>query len=219
MGKNPSPLLIAVDGPAASGKGTLAQRLAHHFGLPHLDTGLLYRAVGYRCLQEGIIREGRLIDASHGIRIAQTLDIETQDGRKLQDETIGQAASLVSAIPQVRAALLNYQRHFAAQPGGAVLDGRDIGTVICPHATFKFYITATAAIRAERRYLQQKEMNPSVQYQEILDAIEARDQRDSTREAAPLMIAADAITLDSSTLTAEEVWMRALSLITSQQSH
>jgi len=201
--------VIAVDGPAASGKGTLARKLAMYFDLPHLDTGLLYRAVGQRLIEarhQGSPDSDRLI----AIHAAQNLSVTDLARNDLGSEEIGQAASLISSLPEVRAALLDYQHDFAAQEGGAVLDGRDIGTVICPQAEVKLFITASAEVRAERRFAQQTQIDPDTSYESILTAIRDRDERDSTRTAAPLTVAADATIIDSSRMTPDEVFEQAL---------
>ncbi len=205
-------LLIAVDGPAASGKGTLARKLAAHYGLPHLDTGLLYRAVGQKLLearQQGSRDSDKLI----AIHAAQNLSVTDLARNDLGNEDIGQAASIISAIPEVRDALLQYQYDFADQESGAVLDGRDIGTVICPDADVKLFITASAEVRAKRRFEQQKQIDPSADYASILTAIVERDDRDSTRATAPLIAAADAITIDSSAMTIDAVFAAAIEAI------
>ncbi len=201
-------LVIAVDGPAASGKGTLGRKLAAHFGLPHLDTGLLYRAVGRKYLAAG----GN--DTAVAIAAAKSLHIGELADKTLHGEEIGRAASIISAIPEVRAALLEYQRKFSQQPQGAVLDGRDIGTVICPDADVKLYITASAKVRAQRRYEQQKKTEPTANYESILAAIMERDMRDSRRAAAPLSVASDAIAIDTSTMDIDAVFARAVEIIT-----
>lgn len=202
-------LVIAVDGPAASGKGTLGRKLAAHFGLPHLDTGLLYRAVAKKYL---LANDD---DPAVAIHAAETFHIAELAEPGLHSEEIGQTASVVSAIPGVRAALLDFQKKFASQEKGAVLDGRDIGTVICPDATVKLYITASAEVRADRRYQQQKLTDPKADYQVILNAIRERDARDTQRAAAPLKPAKDALLLDTSELDIDEVLTEAISMINS----
>lgn len=204
-------MIIAIDGPAASGKGTLARRLAAHYGLPHLDTGLLYRAVGARCLAEGVRDEARAAGIAH------ELDVRALDADALRTAGIGEAASVVAAMPAVRAALLELQRRFAAQPGGAVLDGRDIGTVICPDASAKLFVTATPAVRAERRYKELAGRGDAISYDDVLADIRKRDERDSNRAAAPLVQAADAMLLDTSTLGIEEAYAAALALVEQQR--
>jgi cytidylate kinase len=201
-----------VDGPAASGKGTLARKLAAHYGLPHLDTGLLYRAVGQKLLearQQGSRDSDKLI----AIHAAQNLSVTDLARNDLGTEGVGRAASIISAIPEVRDALLQYQFDFADQEGGAVLDGRDIGTVICPDADVKLFITASAEVRAKRRYEQQKQTDASADYQSILTAILERDERDSTRTAAPLTVAEDAVSIDSSDMSIDAVFAAAIEVV------
>ncbi len=201
--------VIAVDGPAASGKGTLARRLADHFGIGYLDTGSLYRAVGMRVLYA----DQNPRDVAAAIAAAHAIQPHDLANPKLRGERIGQAASVVSAIPEVREALLEYQRNFAARDGGAVLDGRDIGTVICPDADVKIFITASLETRAKRRHKQLTEYGITVDYQSVVDDLAERDARDSARAVAPLKPATDAIILDTSSLSANEVFAKALELI------
>lgn len=201
-------MIIAIDGPAASGKGTLARRLAAHYGLPHLDTGLLYRAVGARCLAAGVIG-----NAGAAETLARELDPATLDAEALRSAEVGEAASVVAAMPPVRTALLELQRRFAAQPGGAVLDGRDIGTVICPDASAKLFVTATPAVRAERRYKELRGRGETITYEAVLADIQRRDERDSNRASAPLLRASDAALLDTSALGIEEAFAAALALV------
>ena len=194
------PLVIAVDGPAASGKGTIAARLAAHYGLPHLDTGLLYRAVG----QGVIAARGSLEDAGLAEEIARALDasdIAATDA--LTGGEAGEAASKVAGYPGVRAALLDLQRAFAAQSGGAVLDGRDIGTVIAPGASAKLFITATPQIRARRRWLQLQARGEPISFEAMLADIQRRDERDAGRGAAPMVQAVDAVLLDTTDMDIE----------------
>lgn len=207
-------MIIAIDGPAASGKGTLARRLAAHFGLPHLDTGLLYRAVGAACLSDGTLRDG-----DQAAEAAARLDVSALDPDALRTAELGEAASVVAAEPKVRAALLDLQRRFAAQPGGAVLDGRDIGTVICPDADVKLFVTASAEVRAERRFLELKSRGEDVTYAAVLEDIARRDQRDSSRASAPLTLAEDAVLLDTSRLGIEEVVAAALRIVEAREEH
>ena len=188
-------MIIAVDGPAASGKGTIARALARHHGLPHLDTGLLYRAVGIGVLRAG----GDPSSAADAIAACGFSDGALHDPG-LKSEAASRAASLVSAHPQVRAALLDRQRRFAMQPGGAVLDGRDIGTVIAPQAQAKLFVTARPEVRAERRHAELLGAGMAVHYDAVLHDIRARDERDSARAAAPLRMAEDAALLDTSDL-------------------
>lgn len=201
-------MIIAVDGPAASGKGTIARALARHYGLPHLDTGLLYRAVGIQVLRDGGDPENES-DAIAACGFGDAL----LDDPELRTEFAGAAASRVSAIPAVRAALVERQRAFARQPGGAVLDGRDIGTVIAPDADAKLFVRASAEVRAQRRYDELVRLGHDVSYADVLDDIRARDLRDSTRSAAPLRAADDAALLDTSEMGIEAAVDRAISLV------
>jgi CMP/dCMP kinase len=201
-------MIIAVDGPAASGKGTIARALARHYKLPHLDTGLLYRAVGRTVLDRGG-------DPSDPEAAASACDFPDSllDDPRLKDAEAGNAASIVSAHPAVRKALLERQRAFAAQPGGAVLDGRDIGTVIAPDADAKLFVRATSAIRARRRHDELTRSGAKISYDKVLADIKARDLRDSTRSAAPLRQASDAMLLDTSYLSIEAAIARAIALV------
>ncbi len=183
---------VAIDGPAASGKGTIARALAERFGLAHLDTGLLYRAVAARALagEDPVTAAERLTEA----------DLARPD---LRSEAVGRRASEVAAIPAVRAALLDFQRRFARREGGAVLDGRDIGTVICPEAEVKLFVTAEDVIRARRRHEELRARGEEVSFEEVLADLRARDARDAARSAAPLRPAPDALLLDTSKLSIE----------------
>lgn len=194
------PLIIAVDGPAASGKGTIAARLARAYGLPHLDTGLLYRAVGLGVIEAG----GDLGDAAFAARIARTLDAaNVMENLRLTDGDIGEAASRVASHPGVRAALLALQQDFARQPGGAVLDGRDIGTVIAPDAPAKLFVTASPEVRARRRWLQLTGRGVDITFEDMLADILKRDERDAGRGAAPMVQADDAVLLDTTEMDIE----------------
>lgn len=201
-------MIIAVDGPAASGKGTIAKALARHYGLPHLDTGLLYRAVGIEVLRAGGDPDDAE-DALHACHFADTLLADPE----LKTETAGTAASHVSVHPQVREALLGRQRAFAAQPGGAVLDGRDIGTVIAPHSDAKLFVTASPQVRAERRFREMNSMGATVTFEDVLADVVARDERDMARSAAPLRQADDADLLDTSDLSIDAAVQRAIALV------
>jgi CMP/dCMP kinase len=201
-------MIIAVDGPTASGKGTIAKALAAHFGLPHLDTGLLYRAVGWQCFLDG----GNPDDPAHALAAASFPDALLGDP-ELRSEMTGGLASRVSVHPLVRAALFERQRSFATQPGGAVLDGRDIGTVIAPDATVKLFVTASVAARAQRRHLEMQARGDSATRAEIEADLAARDLRDTTRRDAPLLAAADAVELDTSTLSRDEAIAAAIRLV------
>jgi CMP/dCMP kinase len=207
-------LIIAIDGPAASGKGTLAKRIAVHFGLPWLDTGLLYRAVARDVLARGKI----LDDAIAAEEAARSVAAETLDDPALRGPRAGDAASIVAKFPEVRAALLNYQRAFAEQSGGAVLDGRDIGTVVCPRAHVKIFVTASDEARARRRYLEHQGRGEAVPYDELLADIRRRDARDSGRSAAPMLAAQDALHLDTTELDADRAFDAALQLIVTKIS-
>lgn len=195
-------LVVAVDGPAASGKGTLARRIAEYFGYAYLDTGSLYRAVGLKLVYNHQDPE----DPAAALAAARSIDAEDLANPRLRQERIGKAASVVSAMPSVRAALLQYQRDYAKRPEGAVLDGRDIGTVVCPDAQVKIFITADLETRAKRRHREIEGEGFKVDYVSVLEELKKRDERDETRAAAPLKPAADAITLDTSTLSAEDVF-------------
>ncbi|MCD0422121.1 (d)CMP kinase [Rubrivivax sp. JA1024] len=189
-------MIIAIDGPAASGKGTLAKRLAAHYDLRHLDTGLIYRAVGKAMLDAG----ADLTDEVRAAEVARTLDPARFDDPALKSQAAGEAASVVSAHPQVRAALVEFQQRFAATPPGAVLDGRDIGTVICPDADVKIFVVASAEVRAHRRFLEAQSRGEPADEAVILADILKRDERDQNRAAAPLKQAPDAVLLDNSKL-------------------
>ncbi len=188
-------MIIAVDGPAASGKGTIARALARHFAVPHLDTGLLYRAVALNLLRWGGDPESEFA----AVRACDLSQIDFGDA-ELKSESVGGLASRISAYPMVRQALVERQRAFAAQPSGAVLDGRDIGTVIAPDADAKLFITASADVRARRRYEELRRMGLNVHLPDVLADIQARDVRDRSRAAAPLIPAGDAYLLDTSAL-------------------
>ena len=204
-----NPLLIAVDGPAASGKGTIARALAAHFKLPHMDTGMLYRAVAVSLFRYG----GDPGEEFEAVRAVAGLNQVGPEDPDLRSEIVGSIASRISAYPGVRAALLERQRAFAAQPGGAVLDGRDIGSVIAPNATVKLYVTATAEVRASRRVAELLSRGTPAHYNDVLIDIKARDVRDQGRAAAPLVRAADAELLDTSELAIDEAIARAIELV------
>jgi len=199
-------MIIAIDGPAASGKGTLAKRLAAHFGLPHLDTGLLYRAVARALIDRGI----PLTNEEEAIRAAASLDPRTLDDPRLRGAEMGEAASVVSAFQPVRDALLEVQRQFAGHPAGAVLDGRDIGTVVCPLADVKLFITASPEERARRRHLELLARDEVAEFTGILEDIRRRVERDLNRSTAPLKAADDAIVLDTTRLDADAAFRAAL---------
>ena len=201
-------MIIAVDGPAASGKGTIARALAAHFALPHLDTGLLYRAVGIAVLRHG----GDPANADDAFA-ACGFSPAMLDDPEIRSEAASRAASVVSAHWDVRAALLERQRAFAGQPGGAVLDGRDIGTVIAPEADAKLFVTASPGARAQRRHAELTAKGAHVSYTHVLADIEARDERDSGRSAAPLRQAEDADLLDTTDLTIGDAVRQAIALV------
>lgn len=202
-------MIIAIDGPAASGKGTLAKRLAQHLNLPHLDTGLLYRAVGRAAIDSGLDLE----DADATAEIADGLDVARLDENRLRGREMGEAASVVAAHPKVRKALLDLQRRFAHQRGGAVLDGRDIGTVIAPGAEVKIFVTADAEIRARRRHLELEKRGDAPPFESVLADIRKRDARDAGRADAPLKPAPDAHVLDTTALDVESAFAAALALV------
>lgn len=203
------PLVLAIDGPAASGKGTLARRLSAHYGLPHLDTGLLYRATARALLDRG----QNLNDSALAAAAAAELDAGALDENQLRGAQMGEAASVVAAIPQVRAALIDLQRSFAARPGGAVLDGRDIGTVICPQAPVKLYVTASPEVRAERRRRELAAKGDETDFEIVLADIRRRDARDAGRADAPLKPADDAVILDTSEMGIDEALSSAIAIV------
>lgn len=201
--------LIAVDGPAASGKGTIARALGRHFGVPHLDTGALYRAVALSAVRAGLdLGDEAAVGAQAG-----ALDLSLLEDPELRGARTGEAASRVSALPEVRRRLMAFQTAFAGQPGGAVLDGRDIGTVIAPHAPAKLFVTAAPEVRARRRYLELTSAGRDVQEDRVLADIVARDARDMGRADAPLRQAADSDLLDTSELDIAAAVRRAVELV------
>jgi cytidylate kinase len=206
--------VIAVDGPAASGKGTIARALAAHFGLPHMDTGLLYRAVALNLWRWG----GDPASEFEALRAADMMSVDPDD-EELRSEPVSRIASSVSAYPSVRAALLKRQQDFAAQPGGAVLDGRDTGTVIAPAADVKLFVTASPEVRAQRRVRELLERGMPAHYEDVLADIRARDARDTGRAVAPLKPASDAIILDTSDLDREAAIAEAIRLVEGRTGH
>ena len=202
-------MIVAVDGPAAAGKGTVARAIARHLGFHFLDTGSLYRMVGLAVLRGG----GDPSDRAAAIAAARSLRPENFRDEDLRGEDVGNAASIVAVIAEVRAALLDFQRDFAAKPPGAVLDGRDIGTVVCPDAEAKLYITASPEVRARRRMKELAERGEAVPYETVLAEIRARDARDRTRATAPLVAAADATVIDTSQMDIGQAVAAALSAI------
>ena len=196
---------VAIDGPAAAGKGTISKAVATHFGFAHLDTGLLYRAVG-----------AKVLAGAEAIAAAEALTAEDLDADNLRTPEVAQAASKVAVIAEVRAALVAFQQTFARRAGGAVLDGRDIGTVICPDAEAKLFVTASAEVRAERRYLELAAKGHNDTREEVLADVKARDERDMNRAEAPLKAADDAILIDTSDLSIEAAVARAVAEIESR---
>lgn len=207
-------MIIAIDGPAAAGKGTLARRLAEHLGFAYLDTGLLYRATGRKVLDAG----DDPADAEAAEAVARRLDADDLVAPGLRTDDVARAASMVASVPGVRAALLDFQRRFAAEPPppykGAVLDGRDIGTVVCPEAEVKLFVTASDEVRAERRAKELRQAGHDVITARVLQEMKERDARDQVRDIAPLVAAPDAVEIDTSGLDADQVFARALALIT-----
>jgi CMP/dCMP kinase len=201
-------VIVAVDGPAASGKGTIARAIAAHYGLPHMDTGLLYRAVGYNLLQTG----GDPGSEFSALRACDLAQVDFADP-ELKSEAVGSVASRISAYPAVRRALLERQQHFAARADGAVLDGRDIGTVIAPDADAKLFITARPEVRAGRRCEELKRMGLNVHYDDVLLDIRARDARDSERSTAPLQRSPEAELIDTSDLSVDEAVAAAIAVV------
>ncbi|PLX38030.1 MAG: (d)CMP kinase [Hyphomicrobiales bacterium] len=202
-------MIIAIDGPAASGKGTLARRIAEHYGLRHLDTGLLYRGTA-----AALIKAGRPVDDENAAeQAARELDVTGFDRVALADHEVGEAASKVAAMPKVRAMLLQRQRDFAAEPPGAVLDGRDIGTVVCPDADVKLFVVASAEVRARRRTDEMIGRGKAADYDTILEDLKRRDERDTGRAVAPLKPAEDALLLDTSEFDIETAFRAAVDLI------
>jgi len=211
-------IVIAIDGPAAAGKGTLARRLEDHFKLSKLDTGLLYRATGWKVLDQG----GDPEDAAVAEAAARALNPAELDNPALRTDEAAQAASKVSAVPGVRAALLDFQRDFAKKPPhlgdgspakGAILDGRDIGTTVCPDADVKLFVTASAETRAKRRFLELQERGLEAIYARVLEDMKERDERDQSRSASPLAAADDALLLDTSDMDADQAFAAALDFI------
>jgi CMP/dCMP kinase len=203
----PTDLVVAVDGPAASGKGTIARALASHFGLPHMDTGLLYRAVALNLFRFG----GDPGNEFEAMRACDLTSVSLDDP-ELRSEVVGSIASRVSVYPSVREKLMERQRGFAAQRGGAVLDGRDIGTVIAPDADVKLFVTAAVEVRAQRRLAELLARGISAHIEDVIIDLKARDARDSGRSSAPLLQAADAMLLDTSAMDADEAVAGAIAL-------
>jgi cytidylate kinase len=201
--------VVAIDGPAAAGKGTVSKAVAEHFGFAHLDTGLLYRVVGRVALEN----VGPSLDEAEVISLLTKVteaDLKRDD---LRTAAVAQAASKVAVIPEVRSALIDFQRKFAVRAGGAVLDGRDIGTVICPDADVKLFVTAVAEVRAQRRYEELLGRGEKTAYETVLENVKARDARDSERAVAPLVAAEDAITIDTSEMSIKTAINAAIAVI------
>ena len=198
---------VAIDGPAAAGKGTIARAVAEHFGFAYLDTGLLYRAAARK-----------VIDGMDPVAAAKALTPHDFERTGLRTAKVGQAASKIAALPKVRAALVDFQHNFARSEGGAVLDGRDIGTVICPEAEVKLFITASDEVRAVRRHAELVEKSAELTVADVLADLQARDARDTERHVAPLLAAADAVLLDTSDMTIDEAVARAIELVQAQRS-
>lgn len=190
-------MIIAIDGTLASGKGTIARRLARWYGLPYMDTGRLYRAAGVAALKQGV----DFTDAGALARVAEALDLNDFEEDELRTAEAGQAASKVAAVPQVRAALLELQRSFANQPGGAILDGRDIGTVVCPNADVKIWVDASVEVRAKRRWQELRNKGEDLSLDKMVAELRERDQRDASRKTAPMTAAADAVLIDTNDLS------------------
>lgn len=211
-------IVIAIDGPAASGKGTLARRLAAHYGFAYLDTGSLYRAVGHAVMAAG----GNPADETAAVAAARALDVSQIDEKAIRTREAGEAASLVAVMQPVRDAILDFQRDFAANPPGgkkgAVLDGRDIGTVVCPDARVKFFVTARPEIRAHRRWLELKGSGSDVSEAQVLEDTKERDRRDAERATSPMRPAADAHLLDTSDLSIEAAFGEAVRIIEKSMS-
>ena len=204
--------IVAIDGPAAAGKGTVSKAVAAHFGFAHLDTGLLYRVVGRVALE----KIGPSLDEDAVIALLTEVseaDLERDD---LRTAAVAQAASKVAVIPEVRSALVDFQRKFAARAGGAVLDGRDIGTVICPDADVKLFVTASSEVRGQRRYQELADRGENTDFDTVLEDVKARDARDSERAVAPLVPADDAISIDTSGMSIKDAIAAAIAAVDSK---
>lgn len=202
-------MIIAIDGPAASGKGTLARRLADRFGLAYLDTGSLYRAVGLSVLNA----DGDPRNESVALSAAESLDLDSINDADLRTRGVGEAASIVAAIPAVREELLSFQRKYAKRPGGSVLDGRDIGTAVCPDADVKLFVTASVEERARRRHTELSQSDTSLKLETVVEDLRVRDERDRNRQTAPLKPADDAHLLDTSDLDIEAAFQAAVDIV------
>ena len=208
-------MIVAIDGPAASGKGTLGKMIAAHYGLAHLDTGKLYRAVARDMLGSG----ADPADVAAALAATRALDLTTLSDPSLMQGRLGEAASIVASHPEVRRVLLGYQRRFAGQQPGAVLDGRDIGTVVCPDADVKLFVTATPEVRARRRYLELNAAGNAVAEADVLADIRRRDELDRNRAVAPLVQAEDAVLLDTTNLDIDAAFKAAIALIDAAMGH
>jgi cytidylate kinase len=205
---------VAIDGPAASGKGTISRAIAEHFGFAHLDTGLLYRGVGKKALAYS--RTSYYPEVAE--QLARDLTADDLLADDLRTAEVAQAASKVAVIPEVRAVLLEFQKTFAKQDGGAVLDGRDIGTVICPDADVKMFVTATAEVRARRRYKELADKGEDVTPEQVLADVKLRDERDAGRDVAPMVAADDALLIDTSEMSIAEAVKAAIAVIEAKRS-
>lgn len=205
---------VAIDGPAASGKGTIARAVAAHFGFAYLDTGLLYRGVGKKAL--AYARTGFHPEVAE--QMARELTVDDLVADDLRTAEVAEAASKVAAIPQVRAALLEFQKTFAKQEGGTVLDGRDIGTVICPDANVKLFVTATAEVRARRRHKELVDKDKDVTPEQVLVDVKLRDERDASRDAAPMVAASDALEIDTTVMTIAEAVTAAIAVVEARRA-
>lgn len=207
-------MIIAIDGPAASGKGTLARRLAKHFRLAYLDTGSLYRAVALQVLLDAADPH----NVKDAVQAARSMDTSLLEDPRLRSGQVGEIASIVAAIPEVRDEILEFQRRYAAAPGGAVLDGRDIGTIVCPDADVKIFVVASPQVRARRRFEELQGRGEKVSYENVEADLRARDARDQDRTIAPLKQADDALLLDTSELDIETAFKQAISLVEGQMN-
>ncbi len=207
------PMIIAVDGPSSSGKGTIAKMIAEHFSLDYLNTGALYRKLAYDALESSLNLEK---DIESIINLIKKMDLSDLESEKIHNEEIGKAASIIAKNQKIRFALLDLQKDFANSKNGAVLDGRDIGTVICPDANYKFFITASLEDRTNRRYLQLSKKNPDISKDEVFKQLQERDFRDENRANSPLTIAKDAIIIDTSNLNIKEVFQKILQQMNSK---
>jgi len=203
-------MIIAIDGPASSGKGTIAKLIAQHFNLPYLNTGALYRKLAFEAIKENLDLEN---DEKKIIKLINRINISELESEELHNENIGKNASIVAKNQNIRSALQKLQKDFANQEKGSVMDGRDMASVICPNADHKFFITASLQERAKRRYLQLSQKNPNIKEEDILTDLKHRDERDQNRSSSPLIIAPDAIKIDSSELTITEVFNLTLKYI------